>query len=113
MQAFGKISYATSRIRAYLSVLATPVRSVGTLPAYNAMAPNAISSSQAGNAVNLDRGFKTTETSATGHVDVTLSNASFLTARGGYFTDAYEDTGIPDTTSVTYQTSSVGYPAIP
>ena len=113
MQAFGKVSYASSRVNAYGSVLHTPTVSVGTLPAYNSSMADGISSSQAGNAANLDRGFRTTQTSLTGNVDITLSSASFLTVRGGYFYDNYEDTGIPATTSVAYQTSSVGFAAIP
>ena len=42
-----------------------------------------------------------------------LSNTSFLSARGGYFLDNYNDTGIPNTTNYTYQTSSVGVAGIP
>ncbi len=34
-QAFGKVSYASRRVNAYGSVLYTPTRSTGTLPAYN------------------------------------------------------------------------------
>jgi hypothetical protein len=112
-QAFGKVSFASSRVNAYGSVLYTPTDSVGTLPAYNSSMANGITSSQAGNAANRDRGFRTTQTSLTGNVDLTLSSDSFLTVRGGYFYDNYEDTGIPATTSVTYQTSSVGFDAIP
>ena len=112
-QAFGKVSYASSRVNAYGSVLYTPTDSVGTLPAYTSSMANGISSSQAGNAANLDRGFRATQTSLTGNVDMTLSGASFLTVRGGYFYDNYTDIGIPATTSVAYQTSSVGFDAIP
>jgi hypothetical protein len=113
MQAFGKISYASSRVNAYGSVLFTPIDSVGTLPAYNGTMPNGISSSMAGNSANQNRGYNSNQTNVTGNVDITLSNSSFLTVRGGYFYDNYEDTGIPSTTSVSYQTSSVGYSAIP
>ncbi len=113
MQAFGKVSYASSRVNAYGSVLYTPTDSVGTLSAYSSSMANGIASSQAGNAANQDRGFRTTQTSLTGNVDITLSSASFMTVRGGYFYDNYADTGIPATTSVAYQTSSVGFAAIP
>jgi len=113
MQAFGKVSWVSRRVNAYGSVLYTPVASEGTLPAYNSSMANGIASSQAGNAADLNRGFRTTQTSVTGNVDVTLSGASFLTVRGGYFYDNYTDTGIPETTSVAYQTSSVGFAAVP
>jgi hypothetical protein len=112
-QAFGKVSYAGRRLNAYGSVLYTPTVSEGTLPPYNSAIANGISSSQAGNAANVNRGFNTTQTSVTGNVDITVSNASYLTMRGGYFRDNYEDSGIPQTTSVAYQTSSIGYTAIP
>ena len=38
-----------------------------------------------------------------------LSNSSFLSVRGGYFLDNYNDTGIPNTTNYIYQTS-IGRP---
>ena len=63
--------------------------------------------------VNLDRGFEQTQTNASGNVDIVLSNSSFLSARGGYFLDNYNDTGIPNTTNYIYQTSSVGLAGIP
>lgn len=113
VQAFGKLSYTRGRVNAYGSVLHTPTNSTGTLPAYNTAMANGIASSLEGNAANLGRGFRTTQTSVTGNADVTLTGASFLTMRGGYFYDNYVDTGIPAITSVAYQTSSVGYVAIP
>ena len=113
MQAFGKISYAGRRFNAYATVLYTPIDSTGTLPAYNGAAPQYISSSQAGNAANQGRGFRTDDTSTTGQVNLPLSNASFLAVRGGYFRDSYQDTGISNTTSVVYQTSSVGLAGVP
>ncbi len=42
-----------------------------------------------------------------------LSNSSFLSVRGGYFLDNYNDTGIPNTTNYIYQTSSVGMAGVP
>ena len=50
-----------------------------------------------------------TQTNATGNVDVTLGNSSFVSVRGGYFYDNYKDTNIPDVTNYIYQTSSVGH----
>jgi len=113
LQGFGKMTYASGRVRAYGSVLATPTTSTGTLPAYNGPLPNSISSSQAGNAANLARGFRTEQTSVTGNVDITLSGLSLLTVRAGYFSDNYQDVGVSTTTSVAYQTSSIGYADIP
>ena len=112
-QLFGKLSYASRRVTAYGSMLYTPTRSTGTLPAYNGAGPNVISSSRAGNAANLSRGFETDETSATANVAVVLSNASFLALRVATFHDRYQDTGVPRTTSVTYQTSNLGMAGVP
>jgi hypothetical protein len=111
-QAFGKLSYAAGRVNAYGSVLYTPTRSTGTLPPYNGAGPNVVSSSRAGNAANLKRGFEIDQTSASMGVDVVLSSASFVSVRGGYFHDRYQDTGVPGTTSVTYR-PRVGWPAWP
>jgi hypothetical protein len=112
-QTFSKINYAGRRVTASVSLLATPTTSLGTLPAYTSTVANGISSSLAGNAANVNRGFRSNQVSATGDVEITLSATSFLTVRGAYFHDGYSDTGIPDTTSVAYQTSSVGFAAIP
>jgi hypothetical protein len=112
-QLFGKVTYSGRRITASGSALYTPTTSEGTLPAYNGAGENIITSSLAANQVNLVRGFEQTQTNASGNVDFVLSNSSFLSARGGYFLDNYNDTGIPDTTNYIYQTSSVGLAGIP
>jgi hypothetical protein len=110
LQTFGKVSYATNRFTAYGSVLYTPTTSTGSLPGYNGMSPNYISSSQAGNAANIKRGFEISQTSTQGNVDIVLTSSSFANMRGGYFYDNYKDTGIPETTSYTYQTTAIGLP---
>jgi hypothetical protein len=109
-QAFGKLSYGSKRLNAYGTGLYTPTTDTGTLPAYNGEGPNFISSSAAGNAVNLKRGYKITQTNTTGNADIILSNSSFATVRGGYFYDNYADSGIPTLTSYTYQTTSASSP---
>jgi hypothetical protein len=112
-QLFGKVTYSSSRITASGSGLYTPTTSEGTLPAYNGAGENVLTSSAAANSVNLTRGFDQTQTNASGNVDIVLSNTSFLSARGGYFLDNYNDTGIPNTTNYTYQTSSIGVAGVP
>lgn len=112
-QAFGKLTYRAGRVTSSGSVLFTPTTSEGTLPAYNGAARDVITSSLAANAVNVGRGFKTQQLNTTGNVDITLTNSSFLSVRGGYFRDNYEDTGIPNTTNYLYQTSSVGLAGVP
>jgi hypothetical protein len=112
-QAFGKLSYASRRLNAESSVLYTPTSATGTLPPYDSAGPNYLVSTLASNAANLKRGFEATEASTSTHVDLVLSNASFLSIRGGFFRDRYSDTGIPHVTSVTYQTSNVGLTGVP
>ena len=112
-QAFGKLTYRAGRVTSSGSVLFTPTTSEGTLPAYNGAGRNIITSSAAANSVNLERGFDMQQVSTTGNVDITVSNSSFLSVRGGYFHDNYEDTGIPSTTNYIYQTSSVGMAGVP
>ena len=112
-QLFGKLTYSGSRMQVNGSVLTTPTRSTGTLSAYNGTDPNATSISAAGNVPNLTRGWKQDQTTASAEVNFFLSSASFLSARGGFFRDNYADTGIPQTTNVTYQTSAVGVAGVP
>ena len=45
-------------------------------------------------------------------MDLSLTNSSFLSFRGGYFHDRYSDTGIPETTTYTYQTPSTPFNAV-
>ena len=114
MQTFGKISYNSSRVLASGSVLWTPTTSKGLFQAYNGIGPNVISASASALTPNRTLGFEVKQTNTSGNVDFILSNAAFLSARGGYFYDNYKDTGVPSTTSYTYQTSAISLPfAIP
>ena len=112
-QLFGKVTYSHSRFTASGSALYTPTTSTGTLPAFNGAGENIITSSRAANAPNIDRGFEQRQVNTSGNVDFVLTNSSFLSARGGYFHDNYNDTGIPNTTNYIYQTSSVGLAGVP
>lgn len=106
--AFGKVNYdPTSRLRSSVSVLWTPTTSEGTLTAYDAFAPNTVSSSSASNQPQKQRGFESPQRSYSGTLDFTLDNTSLLSVRGGYFDDNYKDTGIPTTSSVVYQSSNL------
>src|SRR6185369_8610261 len=48
-----------------------------------------------------------------GNVNVLLGRANYFSVRGGSFFDKYQDTGIPATTSYTYQTPTTGVAGIP
>ena len=101
-QGFGKVSFASRRVNAGYSVLWTPTKVTGTLSAYNGATPNSQTSTQSALAPNITRGWEQNQVNTNGTVDVTLSNASFLSARGGLFHDRYTDTGVSTTTSYTY-----------
>lgn len=112
-QAFGKLTYANSRLTASGSMLATPTRSRGNLPSYRGTGTNFTTSSLVQNDPFKTQGYESDQYNATGDVNLALSSASFLSARAGYFDDRYRDTGISTVTSYTYQRSSVGAANIP
>ncbi len=109
-QAFGKVSVASNRVNAYGSVLYTPTTTTGVPLAYDSFGPQYLTSSAFAAETNKARGWKTTQTSGTGNVDILLGTSAFLTARGGYFYDNFVDKDIPQVSSVTYQTSAIGLP---
>src|SRR3954470_547422 len=86
-QAFGKVTYGSRRLQANFSVLATPIRSKGTLSAYDGTGPQFISSSLAGNAAQIPRGYDQDQTNLSGNVDYFLSGGASVSVRGGLFRD--------------------------
>jgi hypothetical protein len=113
MQAFGKITYSSNRVQVNGSVLYTPTRVTGTLPAYNDFGAQFLASDAASNQININRGWEQDQTSTSGNVDVWVTGASWFSVRGGYFYDNYKDTGIPNITSVLWNTSSIGVAGVP
>jgi outer membrane receptor protein involved in Fe transport len=111
-QAFGKVSFASRRVNAGYSVLWTPTDVTGTLSAYNGSTPNSYTSAQSALAPNIPRGFEQNQVNTSGTVDITLSNTSFLSARGGVFHDRYTDTGVSTVTSYTYNNPTTTLNAI-
>jgi hypothetical protein len=101
-QAFGKLTYASSRVTVNGSFLATPQRSNGSLGAYDGTGTNARTSSLASNQPFTTQGFKIDQYNSSGDVNIFLKNTSYVTVRGGYFYDNYADTGISSVTSYTY-----------
>ena len=104
---YGKVSYGSSRINAYFGALLTPTTSTGTLPAYNGIDAQFLSSSKASNDVNLERGYEIDQRNFTGNADIVLTNATFLSVKVGHFHDNYKDTGVPLTTPWNYETPCV------
>lgn len=112
-QAFGKLTYANSKMTVHGSTLFTPTTAEGTLPTYDGVAPNALSSSLAANIPNRTRGNEIKQRNFSGTVNYTLTNQAYFSVRGGYFYDTFNDTGVPLTTNYRYQRSSVGLAGIP
>ncbi|MFN7915827.1 MAG: carboxypeptidase regulatory-like domain-containing protein [Vicinamibacterales bacterium] len=112
-QTFGKLTAATGRLTANVSELYTPNRTTGTLTAYNGFGPLWTSTSLAGNQPNIGRGFTSDQSTTSVNVDYWVTNRSFFSARGGYFYDKYADTGIPNTTSVTWNQPSTAAACVP
>jgi hypothetical protein len=112
-QSFGKVTYSNSRMQANGSVLYTPLRSKGTLSAYDGTGPQFISSSLAGNAAQIPRGYDQDQLNTSGNVDVYLTSSSSLSVRGGLFSDTYNDTGVSTTTAVIWNTPSIGVAGVP
>ncbi|OFW03127.1 MAG: hypothetical protein A3I61_01080 [Acidobacteria bacterium RIFCSPLOWO2_02_FULL_68_18] len=111
-QAFGKLTYAMRRGSASWSALWTPTKADGTLAAYNGATANAYIGPQASLAINNARGYDINQVNTSGTLDLSLTNSSFFSFRGGYFHDRFSDTGIPRTTSFTYQTPTTPLNAI-
>lgn len=107
---FAKVNFDPhQRVRTAFTWLWTPVKSVGRLPAFN-YEGNSLTSSAQANSVYGRVGYFNPQTSYTGTIDLTLTNTSVLSIRGGRYWDNYKDTGIPSISSVTYQTSAIGLP---
>jgi Carboxypeptidase regulatory-like domain/TonB dependent receptor-like, beta-barrel len=113
LSGFNKVSFEPSqRIRGHLSWLWSPITSEGALPVYNGACANCISSSASSNAVNSQRGSFNPQTSYGGSVEFAVSPGLLVSTRINYFWDNYKDTGIPDITSVQYQSPALG-PLVP
>jgi hypothetical protein len=111
-QAFGKLSYAMRRGSATLSALWTPTKATGTHQGYSGATPNSYVGAGTSLEGNLTRGYETNQVNTSGTFDFSLSNASFLSFRGGIFHDRFSDTGIPLTTSYTYQSPTTPIDAL-
>jgi hypothetical protein len=112
-QGFGKVTYAANKVHANASLLMTPTRSTGRLPGYDGIGANFLTASKAANQAETTRGFESDQNNFSSNVDIWLKNNSYVSARGGYFYDAYKDTGVPSTTSYTYQAPNFNVPGVP
>lgn len=108
---FGKISFdPITRIRTNFTWLYTPTMVSGRLPRFN-FGKDASTSDLASGLANNGLGYFQAQTSYTGSADITLTNRSILTVRGGRFWDDYQDNGISALSAVQYNTSAFDLPA--
>jgi hypothetical protein len=113
MSGFNKLSFDPKKsMRTNFTWLWTPANSKGSLPVYNASCPNCISSTMASNDANRERGFFNPQSGYGLSLDFPLGADIVVSTRASYFWDDYKDTGIPDITSVQYQTPALG-PLVP
>ena len=92
----------------------TPTRSTGRMPAYRFdRARTTCTTSSAANDANRTRGFELDQNNVSGERESDVGNSGYLSARGGYFYDSYKDTGVPSTTSYTYQSVEHRHAGIP
>jgi outer membrane receptor protein involved in Fe transport len=112
-QVFGKATYSGNRMQANASILTTPTKDTGILPAYNGAQSLWRTSTFASNASLINQGYQIEQTNFSGNFDFYLTNSSFVSVRGGLFSDNYFDTGVPNTTSVFWNAPSIGVPGVP
>jgi hypothetical protein len=112
---FNKLSWdVTPRIRTNFSWLYTTTKQAGLIPAFNGYAPNSNVNSISASESFRNQGWYLPKNSYTGTTDITLSNTSLLSFRGGYFWDNFKDFGVTDVHTIQYNRSAIGLPfAIP
>jgi hypothetical protein len=112
-QLFNKLSFApTERVRGSLQWLWTPTRTTGFLPTFNGNA-NELTTNVASANTYYKRGTSNPQNNYSGQVDITVTNTSMLTIRGGRFWDNYKTIGIPQEVQVEWGTPSTHMTNIP
>jgi hypothetical protein len=111
---FNKVSWdPISRIRTNFTFLYTPEYMTGYMPAYNGYAADTTSAKLDDARAQATRGYNQAENSVTGQVDVTLTNTSILSVKGGRYYLNYKDVGVNWETQRWWQNSSVGMAGVP
>ncbi len=111
---FSKLSWdPISRIKTNFTFLYTPEYMTGYLATYNGYAPNTTSTSLDDARAQANRGYNQAENSVTGQVDVTLTNTSIVSVKGGRYYLNYKDVGVNWLTHRVWQNSSIGMAGVP
>jgi len=114
MSWFNKLSFDPSnRVRTNFTWLYTPQYLTGSLFAYSGYTPDSSSNSVETARAQRQRGFNQPEQSYTGNIDLTLSNTSLLSVKGGRYYLNYKEVGIPFTKYYWWRSSAVGLEGVP
>ncbi len=114
MSMFNKLSFNPSdRVRTNFTWLYTPQYMTGSLYAYDGMKPNVSTQSLENAKASSTRGYNQPEQSYTGSVDITLTNTSLLSVKGGRYYLNYKEVGIPYQKYYWWRSSSVGLEGVP
>jgi len=104
MNWFNKLSWnPVDRIRTNFTWLYTPEYQTGSLYGYDEWGINATSSTKADAFADSRRGYNQAENSLTGQVDLTLTNSSLISVKGGRYFLNYKETGVPTSGSYWWQ----------
>jgi hypothetical protein len=112
--AFGKMTYAPAGgLQFNLSALATPVKSTGSIVAYDGAQKNWSTSSAGNLAARQALGFETPQWNMAYTADYAVTPLTIVSVRGGYLRDNYRATGVSTAQTFEYATSSVGLAGVP
>jgi hypothetical protein len=112
---FNKLSWdPINRIRTNFSWLYTTQKRTGLIPSFQGYCADCNSNPVANYDSYRTQGWYLPKNSYTGTLDITLTNRSLLSLRGGYFWDNFKDNNPPSKHQTRYNVSGIGLPfAIP
>ncbi|HWR16009.1 MAG TPA: TonB-dependent receptor [Terriglobales bacterium] len=111
---FNKVSWdPISRIRTNFTFLYTPQTLKGSLYGYNEFGPNGVARDYETAKLDGNLGSRQFENSYTGQVDITLTNSTLLSVKGGRYYLNYKDTGVDFTRRWVWSGSSQGLAGVP
>lgn len=114
MSWFSKLSFdPSSRVRMNFTWLYTPQYLTGSIFGYSGYTPDSSSTSVETAKGSASRGYNQPEQSYTGNIDLTLTNSSLLSIRGGRYYLNYKEVGIPYRKYHWWQSSAVGLEGVP
>jgi hypothetical protein len=114
MNLFSKVSFDPSnRIRTNFTWLYTPQYLTGSLFAYDGFAPNVSTRDLATAQGSATRGYNQPEQSYTANADITLTNTSLVSVKGGRYYLNYKEVGIPYQYYTWWRASSTSISGLP